>query len=165
MEKLIQEIQNEFVLRIIEEGIPRMIKCVDILSEEEIWFSPNEEIPSIGNLILHLNGNVRQWFLDGFCEISYTRIREKEFSSRKTHKKEELLSKISKLSLDIELNIYKINYNSLVSQKTIQKHFSPSGYGIINHVTEHFSYHVGQIATLTKLIKNADLGFYADMDL
>jgi len=165
MDILIEEIKQELLLRVTEEGIPRIEKCISLLSEDEVWISPNDEIPSIGNLILHLNGNVRQWFLDGFCDVSYTREREKEFTSRKTHNKSQLMDIISYLSSDIKENIYKINLNKLTHKKMIQSYYFVSGFSIINHITEHFSYHVGQIATLTKLIKNTDLGFYADLDL
>lgn len=165
MDILIDEIKQELILRITKEGIPRIEKCLSLLSEEEVWSSPNIEIPSIANLILHLNGNVRQWFLEGFCEISYTREREKEFSARKSLNISKLKDIINDLSVDIQENIDKINYNKMIQKKMIQSYYFVSGFSIINHITEHFSYHVGQIATLTKLIKNTDLGFYADLDL
>lgn len=165
IEILLIEIREELKLRICIEGIPRIKKCISLLSEDEVWKIFNNEIPSIGNLILHLNGNVRQWFLDGFCGISFTRYREKEFNVSKSPTKSELLVLLSSLSIDIEYNIHKISYDLLIRKKTIQNHFFVSGYSIINHITEHFSYHTGQIATLTKLCINSDLGFYDDVKL
>lgn len=162
---LIDEIKKELLLRICEEGIPRIVKCLDHLDEEELWLMQNSNVPSIANLILHLNGNVRQWFLDGFCGIDYTRIREKEFSARKSHSKIELLSILVKLKSDIQDNIYKINFNNLLSIKTIQNHFEVSGFSAISHVIEHFSYHVGQITTLTKFLINKDLAYYGHLKL
>jgi len=81
------------------------------------------------------------------------------------HTKEQLEAIILTLSKDIENNINAINYNMLIKKKTVQNHFTVSGFSIINHVTEHFSYHVGQISTLTKLLTNKDLGYYKHLDL
>ena len=164
-DSLIEEIKQEIVLRICNEGIPRIKKCLSHLDEEQVWFSPNEQIPSIANLILHLNGNVRQWFLDGFCAIVYIRYRENEFNAKKTLTKLELLNILDQLSTDIQNNIYKIKHDILLDRKVIQQHFEVSGYSIISHVIEHFSYHVGQITTLTKILTSKDLAYYGDMDL
>ena len=43
--------------------------------------------------------------------------------------------------------------------------FTYTGMANIIHTIEHYSYHTGQIAFLTKLLKNKDLGFYGNMDL
>ncbi|MDA9773384.1 DUF1572 domain-containing protein [Saprospiraceae bacterium] len=163
--KLINEIKDELVLRVCHEGIVRILKCISQLTEEEVWNCPNDNIPSIGNLILHLNGNVRQWFLDGFCGLSFVRIRDEEFKARKSHTISELSAILQSLKTDIEENTYIINHDLLVRKKTIQNHFHVSGFSIISHVIEHFSYHVGQISTLTKLLINKDLSYYSDLNL
>ena len=163
--KLIEEIKEELVLRVCDEGIVRILKCINQLSEDDVWNSPNENIPSIGNLILHLNGNVRQWFLDGFCGLSFVRIRDEEFMARKSHTISDLSGVLESLKNDIEENTHLINYNLLLEKKMIQNHFHVSGFSIISHVIEHFSYHVGQISTLTKLLINRDLSYYSDLDL
>ena len=56
---------RETKYRLLEESIPRLHKCLDKLSEAEIWYRPNTHTVSIGNLVLHLNGNVRQWLISG----------------------------------------------------------------------------------------------------
>ena len=57
-----------------------------------------------------------------------------------------------------------VSEEELMRKRMVQG-FEYSGIGIIIHVTEHFSYHTGQIAFWTKQLKNKDLGFYADRDL
>ncbi len=165
VELLVEEIRKELQLRLCDESLQRIIKCVELLNDEEIWYIPSDQLNSIGNLILHLNGNIRQWLLDGFFGLSFTRLRDDEFNARKSHSKEQLLSIISLLITDIETLKYKINIDLLLMEKTIQSHFRVSGFSIISHVIEHASYHTGQIALLTKWIKDEQVGFYEDLDL
>jgi uncharacterized damage-inducible protein DinB len=54
--------------------------------------------------------------------------------------------------------------DSLLKTRTVQG-FEKNGIAIILHITEHYSYHTGQIALLTKLMTNEDLGFYKGLDL
>lgn len=165
VELLIDEIRKELELRLCDESFSRIIRCIELLSEDQLWHAPNEHTNSVANLVLHLNGNIRQWLLDGFFGISYTRIRENEFSARKSHTKEELISIIKSLLVDIQRVINIIAIDMLLRRKTIQSHFDVSGYAIISHVIEHASYHTGQIAQLTKIMLDTQVGFYEDLEL
>lgn len=164
-ELLVEEIRKELQLRLCDESLQRIIKCIELLNDEEIWYVPSDHLNSIGNLVLHLNGNIRQWLLDGFFGLSYTRLRDDEFNARKTHTKSQLLGIITSLLADIKRLIYNINIDLLLEEKTIQSHFRVTGLSIISHVIEHASYHTGQIALLTKWIKDEQVGFYEDLDL
>ena len=44
---------------------PKIERCLEKLSDEQIWWRPNEESNSIGNLVLHVCGNARQWIVAG----------------------------------------------------------------------------------------------------
>src|SRR5437867_7915143 len=65
-----------------EKYLPRIVDCLELLSEEEIWWRPNEASNSAGNLVLHLCGNVRQWIISGLGGEPDTRERDKEFAER-----------------------------------------------------------------------------------
>ena len=52
--------------KLIGQYWKRLQAAVGPLSEEQIWWRANEASNSIGNLVLHLNGNVRQWLVDSF---------------------------------------------------------------------------------------------------
>ena len=74
---------------------------------------------------------------------------------------------IKKLHITIEKAksiIQKMDGDNLLRKRIVQG-FQYSGMGIIIHVTEHYSYHTGQIAFWTKQLKNKDLGFYAGVNL
>ena len=164
MNNITELVKRQIHLRLEEESIPRIQKCINMLTEEQIWWSANSQTNSIGNLILHLEGNVRQWLLKGIGGVAYTRHRDEEFSVSGIKTKAELLDILEKLATDIKKIIPAITEADLTDMKNIQC-FEEDGISIIVHVIEHFSYHTGQISLMTKLLTNADLGYYSGLSL
>ena len=155
---------SEIRKRLFEESIPRIFKCLDNLTEEETWRKPNSNSNSVGNLILHLNGNVRQWIISGLCGQPDTRERSKEFSDHATLDKSGLKALLLKLQEDVEAIIPTIKHEDLQNKFLVQG-FEETGLSIIIHVIEHFSYHTGQIVYYTKFLKDIDTGFYEGLNL
>lgn len=148
----------------LELNPPRIINCLNRLTEQQVWQKPNSQTNSIGNLILHLCGNIRQYAISSLGGSSDVRIRDEEFSVTGGPTKAELFAKLEATVAEAVSTINTISETELMRERSVQG-FTYTGIGIMVHVTEHFSYHVGQIALYTKLLKNEDLGFYADMDL
>jgi uncharacterized damage-inducible protein DinB len=148
----------------IEESTHRIIKCLQEIDETDLWKSPNPNSNSIGNLILHLCGNIRQYAISALGEIKDIRERDKEFSTKTGLTKSELLNELTNTISEAAGIIKNVDENRLTKIYSVQG-FNLSGIGIIIHVTEHYSYHTGQIAFWTKQIRNKDLGFYANIDL
>ena len=67
--------------KLLEQYWPRLRKAVELLSEEQIWWRPNDASNSIANLILHLNGNVWQWLVASFDRLEDRRDRPAEFNA------------------------------------------------------------------------------------
>jgi uncharacterized damage-inducible protein DinB len=155
---------QELKRRLLEESIPRILKCLDYLSENEIWQSPNTNSNSIGNLVLHLEGNVTQWFIAPFQGLPDKRNRRLEFLPQQHIPKEVLCEKLNQLSKKITTTIQLLNKEKLVENYTVQG-FQENGLSMVIHVIEHFSYHVGQITYQTKALKNIDIGYYSGVDL
>lgn len=148
----------------MEENTTKILKCFAALDEKDVWIFPNESSNSIGNLALHLCGNIRQYILSGMGNLEDIRERDKEFSVKGGFAKAELLLRLNETTATAISIIKKSAPESLLEFRTVQG-FTLSGLGIIYHVIEHFSYHTGQIIFFTKLIKNKDLGFYVGIDL
>ncbi len=164
MEKrLASEFQDQSIFR-LNENLPRIKNCLDRLTEAEVWQQPNSSSNSIANLILHLCGNIHQYIMSSLGETEDIRVRDLEFSTRGGFSKEELFSKIEQVISNASQVIQQAAEEQLLRKREVQG-FNFSGIGIIVHVVEHLSYHTGQIALLTKLLKNEDLGFYKDFDL
>ena len=155
---------EQFKFRVFEESIPRIENCLDRLSTEQIWYKPNENSNSIGNLILHLEGNVRQWILTGLYQMKETRNRPLEFNSTEKKEAEWLKAHLKKLKNDINGCITNKPLPDLRLTNSVQG-FQENGVSILTHVIEHFSYHTGQIALLSKILVNEDLGFYENIKL
>ena len=164
MHKLTREIKKELLKRLIDENIERTNTCIKLLGKKDIHFRPNENCNSVAMLIQHINGNIRQWLISPLTNKKFKRKRKQEFIENKNISKEDLLSITEELRNDIINTVDYINEEYLIREFTIQG-FHTSGYGIVNHVTEHFSYHCGQITLLTKMILNTDTAYYAGIQL
>ncbi len=146
-------------LRLFKESLPRIIKCLDRMNEEQIWWRPNETSNSVGNLVLHLCGNVSQWIHTGLGGLMDERNRQQEFDAREGINREELLSKMNTTMELAGTIIREVTAEDLLRIRPVQT-FQESGLSILIHVTEHFSYHTGQIAYITKMLTDRDLSFY-----
>ncbi len=147
-----------------ELNLSRLTKCIEMLSEEELWQHPNDSSNSIGNLILHLNGNITQYIISALGNTPDQRARDLEFSSDRTFNASGLKELITSATHTAASVLEKLDNTQLNNTYEVQGHVM-SGIAIILHVTEHYSYHTGQIVFLTKLLKNVDTGFYKGMDL
>ncbi len=118
----------------------------------------------MGNLLLHLCGNITQYIIAALGENLDLRERDKEFETVDGYTKNELWQQ-----LEDTVNKAKEVLENASDKKLLKKHkvqgFYFSGIGIVIHAVEHFSYHTGQIAFCTKQLKNTDLGFYKDHNL
>jgi uncharacterized damage-inducible protein DinB len=163
-EKLKDALIHEVQVRLYDESLPRILKCLDQLSNEQIWWRPNESSNSIGNLVLHLCGNVTQWIYSGLGGFSDQRTRQAEFDERRILDKSELREMLV-LTLDkIRPVILNVKETELLQPRPVQT-FTETGLTILIHVTEHFSYHTGQIAYITKMLSAKPLGFYEGISL
>jgi uncharacterized damage-inducible protein DinB len=154
-------IQSVAVMR---DDSSKIIRCLRELDEKDIWISPNEHLNSVGNLVLHLCGNIRQYIISSLGKVVDIRERTLEFSTRSGYQKKELTEKLQETVENAVTVIRNSGREELLRERTVQGTMY-SGIGIIVHVTEHFSYHTGQIIFLTKLFKNMDLEFYPGADL
>jgi uncharacterized damage-inducible protein DinB len=164
MNTIAQEFIEQSVSIVEKKNTPKIIKCLDQLSEEQIWLRPNKASNSIGNILLHLCGNIRQYVISGLGDQPDIRERDKEFSIQGGYNKEELLAKLN------DTLIHAINVMRNADEVRLMKihsvqGFDYSGIGIIVHITEHYSHHTGQIIFWTKQLTGNDLGFYSHVDL
>lgn len=155
---------REVLHRMYDECLPRIIKCLDQLDDERIWWRPNESSNSIGNLVLHLCGNVRQWIYAGLGRNEDVRNRETEFNERGPVSGNELKERLITVMRMVHPVIENIPTEELLNIRSVQT-FEETGLTILIHVTEHFSYHTGQIAYITKMLNNKPLGFYDGIPL
>jgi uncharacterized damage-inducible protein DinB len=142
-----------------DEYLPKIERCLEQLSDEAVWWRANEESNSIGNLLLHLAGNVRQWIVCGIGGQVDERVRQQEFDERRQLSRAELLAKIKDTLAEVDRVLADFDMTGILEQRRIQ------GCDVVTldaifHVVEHFGMHTGQIILLTKMLKGVNLKFY-----
>lgn len=155
---------KEFEARVFKESYVRIFKCLTLLDEEQLWQTPQKNIVPIGNLIIHLCGNARQWILSGIGGEPDNRNRTQEFEIQHNIRKSDLVFLMENLRMNLKQTLQDMDEKQLFQTKYIQG-FETTGFSTIIHVIEHFSYHTGQITTLTKWHTNKETGYYQHFDL
>lgn len=150
--------------KLLQEFWPRIGQCLDRLTEDQIWWRPQETSNSIGNLLLHLNGNVRQWILAPLGGLSHQRNRAAEFAERQPIASRALRDQLEATLREMDQILREIEPMTLQRIHTIQNYENITGLEAIYHVVEHFGFHYGQIVYITKLLTGHDLGFYRHLD-
>ena len=148
----------------MHQNTQKIIVCMNELDESDVWASPNQNLNSIANLILHLCGNIRQYIISSLGRTADIRERDLEFSVHGGYTKVELITKLQD-TVDQAIAVIGRSTPEELLRKRITQGAAQTGIGIIIHVTEHYSYHTGQIIQLTKFLKNIDLGIYSGVDL
>jgi len=148
--------------RLMNRQWPRMKACVEPLTVEQVWWRPNEASNSIGNLLLHLNGNVTQWLVDSFDRNEDKRDRPAEFAADGGLTAAELLQRLG-ATLDKAAKVLdRLTTEELLAPYEIQG-YTVRGLDAVYQVVEHFGMHYGQVAYITKSLLGKDLGFYRDL--
>jgi uncharacterized damage-inducible protein DinB len=155
---------KEFEFRVFGESYERIYKCLTMIEEKDLWRSPGENIPPIGNMILHLCGNARQWILSGLGDKPDNRDRDQEFVRQQNIKKAELVFLLENMRVNLKQTLKEMEHDRIHRIHDVQG-FKVTGFSVIVHVIEHFSYHTGQITTLTKWLTSKDTSYYGGIDL
>lgn len=165
-----KDVGKEFIeysrRRLLREYLQKIERCLKVLSDDDIWWRAHACVPSrhetnnsIGNLILHLSGNVRQWIVSGLGGEADARNRPAEFAEREKIPKEKLLFMLRTTLEDADRVLAAFDSGRLLEVRHIQK-YDVTCLDALSHVVEHFAQHLGQIIYITKLRKERDLKFY-----
>ena len=157
------EIGDAFLLQarlhLNDDFMPRIEACLKVLSEEDVWWRAHETNNSVGNLLLHLSGNVQQWIVSGIGGKPDDRQRALEFSERNAIPKTTVWSKLQDSVAEASQILEYFPAGQLLEKRRIQG-FDKTALQAIFHVVEHFALHTGQVIYITKLREGKDLKFY-----
>jgi uncharacterized damage-inducible protein DinB len=135
--------------------------CVNALPQAAVWARPNKESNSVGNLLVHLTGNVTEWILGGVGGRTYKRYRAGEFAQRDGADASKLMDDLEAVLREADSILAGLTETDLERSLTIQER-ETTVLGAIYHVVEHFAMHTGQIVFLTKLYAPGRIQFYDD---
>jgi uncharacterized damage-inducible protein DinB len=142
-----------------KDYLPKIRLAVEALPTEDIWWRPNDACNSIGNLILHLAGNVRQWVVSGIGGAPDLRRRQEEFDAGGGLSGDELLAHLEEALEEVDRALSGLSETKLGARRVIQG-MDVSVLDALYHVVEHFSNHTGQIIYISKLRAGKDMGFW-----
>ena len=154
------DVSREFLAKsrglLVSDYLPKIERCLEHLTDEDVWSRPNDACNSVGNLLLHLRGNVTQWIIGGVAGKPYERRRQQEFDERTHIPAKELLAKLRAVVEEADEIIRGLDTSALLSMRRIQD-YEVTVLEAIYHVVEHFGMHTGQIILLTKARAGEDL--------
>jgi uncharacterized damage-inducible protein DinB len=154
---------NEIARRFIAESrsfltseyLPKIETCLEVLSDEDVWWRPNDASNSIGNLLLHLDGSTRTWMLAVAGGSHIVRDRQQEFDEREQIPRAKLIARLKQTIAEADQVLARLDPEALLERRQ-----SPweevSVLWAVYHAVEHFSMHTGQIIMLAKM-RSGDL--------
>lgn len=149
--------------KLFDEWWPRMRSTIEALTQEQVWWRPNVASNSIGNLLLHLNGNVRQWLVSSFNRHPDRRDRPAEFAAKAGAAPAELLATLGATLDEARTVLARLTAQDLLAPMEIQG-YHVTGLVAVYQVVEHFGLHYGQIVYIAKALQAKDLGFYSELN-
>lgn len=159
MEQGLDRIFLDFSGKKLLQLTSRIEVCLGRLSAEQVWARGSENENAVGNLVLHLCGNVRQWITASVGGKPDIRVRDREFTARGDVEPSELAERLKGTVEEAVAVIDKVTAAKLAEHVTVQK-YDVTVLEAIAHVVEHFAEHTGQIMFATKMMTGQELGFY-----
>jgi uncharacterized damage-inducible protein DinB len=141
----------------------RITDCLGRLSHDQIWARTGDNANAIGNLVLHLCGNVRQWILHGVGGAPDVRRRPEEFAARGGPSGAELAARL-RATLEEAIPVIEALPAERLAERIVIQGYEVTKLEAVLHVLEHFAQHTGQILFATKMLTGADLGYYRHLD-
>jgi uncharacterized damage-inducible protein DinB len=141
-----------FRTRILRDFPEQIRSCLEVLTDDQIWWRPNEKANSIGNLTLHMVGSTTFYLVQAIGGEEFQRDRPAEFAERKVLSREELIERVDHLLRKVDQITSKLTAEQML-QKTDRTGKTTTFAQILIHVMIHLATHVGQIVYITKLLK------------
>ena len=141
---------------LLQDFLPKIERAVSVLNDDDIWWRPNDASNSVGNLLLHLSGNVTMWIVGGVGSRPFERNRQQEFDERAHIPVSELLRRLRRTMEQADEVLSSVTDADLLSRRQIQS-YDVTVLEAIYHVVEHFAMHTGQIILLSKARTGNDL--------
>jgi uncharacterized damage-inducible protein DinB len=130
--------------------LPKIERCLEALSDEDVWWRANEASNSIGNLLLHLDGSTRAWIIGVAGGSRSPRDRQREFDEREQISRSELMSRLRHTLAEADEVLARLDIGTLLERRQARDE-EVTVFSAIYHAVEHFSMHTGQIILLAKV--------------
>jgi uncharacterized damage-inducible protein DinB len=136
---------------LLDSSMKKIRNCLEQIDDEQVWWRPQAPMNSIGNLMLHLAGNLRQWGIVSVLEQPDKRERESEFEARTGLTRDELLSTLTGTVTEAQGVMRGLSPDDFLANRTIQG-FDVTVLEALGHTVTHFTGHTHQIIMLTRMM-------------
>lgn len=143
----------------LNQAAARIRHCLAQLTDEQVWSRPHESLNSIGNLVLHLSGNIRQWITSGLGGAVDRRNRAAEFAERGPVARDDLLRTFDSSVTEACVVLRRLNTSDMLARRRIQG-FDITGWEALFDAVPHFKGHQQEIIGLTRQLLKEDYQFY-----
>ena len=148
------DIANNFIAQsrgfLSADYLPKIERCLEVLSDEDVWWRANEGSNSIGNLLLHLEGSTRAWIIGVAGGSHSLRDRQQEFDEREQIPRAELMSRLRQTLAEADEVLARLDVEVLLERRQARGE-EVTVFLAVYHAVEHFSMHTGQIIMLSKM--------------
>lgn len=158
-DRLARIVAAQFRRRLLDEQLPRLRRCAELLGDTRIWQRPHQHGNSVGNLLLHLAGNTTQWILATFGAVDDRRERAAEFAAEGGRSVAELLELLEHTYVRAVAMVESLPVAELLRPRFVQG-YRETGLSAVLHVLEHGAGHAYQVYAATKQFLEVDLRFY-----
>jgi uncharacterized damage-inducible protein DinB len=148
---------------LVTEYPAKIRAAVESLPADKLWWRPNEQANSAGNLLLHLSGNLRQWIISGVGGAPDVRKRNMEFAARGGGSASQMLDLLDTTIREADAVLRGLTPTELMERRQIQGR-DTTVLEAVYHVVEHFAGHTGQIILVAKMFAPGAIRFYKDGD-
>lgn len=136
--------------------LPKIERCLEVLSDEDVWWRADEGSNSIGNLLLHLDGSTRTWIMSVAGGSQVERNRQQEFDEREPLPRAELIARLKGTLAEADEVLARLDSGSLPERRQTPWE-EVTVLWAVYHAVEHFAMHAGQIIMLAKMRSEGNL--------
>lgn len=127
-------------------------KSLEPLTDEQLWWRPNESANSIGNIVIHLTGSLNHYLNKDFGGLDYTRDRAGEFKERRLIPKAEVLAAFDEMVANAEKTFASLSPTRLADPST-EPTLNRYVFEDLLNIALHLSNHAGQIVWIVKMLQ------------
>jgi uncharacterized damage-inducible protein DinB len=138
--------------RLLRDYPEQIAACLNVLTDEEIWWRPNEQANAVANLVLHLSGSNRYYLEQVIGGRDVGRDRAAEFAVRGGWSKAQVADAWEQARGAAGRVLDGLEPSQL-AQTTDRTGKATTYAQILLHVTHHNAVHMGQIVWITKMLR------------
>lgn len=136
--------------------LPKIERCLEAVTDEDVWWRAGRESNSIGNLLLHIDGSTRMWIISGVGNAPDRRERQQEFDEREVIPRRELIARLRATVAEADRVLASVKSEELLEWREVGE-VKLTVLAAVFHAVEHFSMHTGQVIMLAKMRAGKDL--------